>query len=260
MTNETPRALRIAGNAVDATMALLVLFIVYNAIDNRLVYVMHDKFFRYTFGPLFWLLLLRSAMLLPWRALRTLRPPQWAVVAFAAVAYVAFLWNVLNRNFPEAMRAIVVTRTSFQGYSDFEVAKDITDWNKYYPRAAFVEELKAAIPEDAGILYFGDQRGHIISYLLYPRRVYMLPELQIALNWSVQENWTWTPMKDPFHALADPLNPTDEGLPQNIPNEKMQRDAIELIRAKKIGWVVSYDSMYPERCWFRRIDPAWSGS
>lgn len=243
-----------AGRVLDALILLVFLSMLANTLNSWVLYWYGADLLERHFEVLFYLLVGRSLWLVPWGQVRQLRPLQWPLVLAAAGVYTLFLHTLLMVNLYAAALAVVETRAAFHGASDREIAIDITEWNKWYPRMSFVYDVLEQTPEDAGIAYVGDQRAHIMSYLLYPRRVYALPEMQEILNFSIQENWTWSHIEDPFFPQKDPLNPVPEpGFSKDAPNREMQAAMIDMIERNDIGWVLYYDSLYPENSFLHKL-------
>lgn len=255
MTPPKPsRALAAACRALDAAIALLLLSAMANTFASGLVYRYGYDFLDRHFAILFWLVAARVAAVVPWSEFPKIGLRRQLYCALAAVVLFISVRNLFERNFSAATQAMIATRFGFGGMSDSEIAADITDHNKWYPNARFVEKVKAAIPPDASVAFFGDQRGHIMSYLLYPRRVYMIPAMQIELNEAIQRNWLWTPMEDPLHPKNDFVRPRDWSIPQAEPLPEIQEQFGKMAAEKKIEWAIYYDSVFPENCWFGRIE------
>ncbi len=238
---------------LDILMLITVISIIANTMNTWLVYKAGYNFLDRHFKILMYLITIRLVTVVPWVKFLQLSIRDKVFSVACAAGFYAFLFTLLMTNFRFAVEAVVITRASFQGATDDEIARDITEWNKWYPRMRFIQQMQEEIPEDAAIAYIGDQRAHIISYLLYPRRVYALPEMQTILNETIQENWTWSDIEDPFHPPTDPLNPVDQGLPQNEPDKELQQKFLKMIEDKNIGWVMYYDSLYPDKSWFDKI-------
>jgi hypothetical protein len=243
----------LVGKVLDVLIALCLLFIFINTFHSGLLYRAGMSFFEELFDIFYYLLLARTAILIPWNRFVRFSPIQQLYGFLCGVAFVKILSILISVNLYSALEAVVATRSSFAGATDSEIAIDITENNKFYPRHSFLLRVKEAIPEDAAILYFSDQRPHIISYILMPRRVYVLPAMQIALNNSIQENWTWSPMRDPHFPQKDPLNPRVDPAVSRTPNPELMEEARRLIKEKNIKWVIYYDSLYPDRSWFAPI-------
>lgn len=246
--------LRLAGWIVDGLIAVCFLLIVFLTINSWPIYRGGSALMEYPFEILFYLVLLRCLVAVPWGIFWKSTIPQKTFFVIVALLFALFLKNLFFVNFKSAVEAIIITRSAFQGATDEEIAIDITEHNKWYPRMSFVLQIMEEVPEDAALAYIGDQRGHIMTYLLYPRRLYSLPVMQEVLNQSIQENWTWSHLKDPFHPQKDPMNPIMEGYPQDEPSIEIQTDFMRMVEEKDIEWVIYYDSIYPEKSWFRKID------
>jgi len=250
------RALGIAMRVVDVLIAVVFVSVVANAANTWPVYIVGDKLLAYHFKALFWLLVVRSASVVPWQRFPVLPPIRIAAVVVAGIVYLLFLHTLILTNFYSAVVAVMHTRAAFKGATDAEIAIDITEHNKWYPRMSFVIKVQELVPEDAAIAYIGDQRPHIMSYLLYPRRVYALPEMQTTLNQSIQDNWTWSHLEDPFHKQEDPQNPRRRPTPPDLAPERIQAEMRRMIAERKIEWVLYYDSLYTDKSFIERVDPA----
>lgn len=248
------KTIHVLSLALDVALAVVFLFIVANAFNTSLVYRRGFGLLERVFEVFSYLIIARIAIVIPVRRLLATPPMHRLFLACSAIMFVLFLHVLININFYSAVRAIIITRISFDDATDLEIATDITEDNLWYPQASLVQRMKDQIAEGDGIAYIGDQRAHIISYLLYPRRVYALPEMQIVLNEMVEENWTWSPLIDPFHPPKDPMNPVFEGYPQNEPNREIQDKFRRMVAEKDIRWVLYYDSTHPAKSWFRRIE------
>ncbi len=244
----------IVGKVSDVLLILVIISIVFNTTNSWLVYKMGYGFLEDHFHFLFWILIVRLATIIDLRRFVALSHFQKIYTVVLTGVFLLFLRNLILTNFFSASEAIVITRGAFQGASDKEIAIDITEHNKWYPRASFVYEIMEKVPEDAGIAYIGDQRAHIISYLLYPRRVYVLPKLQIVLNESIQDNWTWSELEDPFHPQEDPLNPVDYGYEIGNPDPQIQEDLQKMIEEKDIEYIVYYDSLWTDKSWIYKLE------
>ncbi len=238
---------------LDGMLVLVFLFIVGN-LFNRWLFYKEENLAEYVFEVVFYLVLLRAALSVPWKSVAKIRPKRGLFLAISTVAFVLFLDILINMNLFLAARAVIVTRLLFEERSEKQIAEEVTIYNHYYPRSSFIQEAKNKIPEDAGAVFFGDQRPHMTNYELYPRRIYALPGMQQALNAAVEEHWTWSPLVDPHNPPTDPLNPQFQGYPQNDPSEKIQEDFWEMVESRDIDWVIYYNAMQPEKSWIRRIE------
>lgn len=251
-----PKYIRLLGHVIDGAMALVFVIILLLILNTWPIYWFGDNFLHRFFEILYWLLMARLMTLVPWADVVRRGPKACAALVLLGGALAMFLHVLILTNFWSAAQAIVITRGSFAGATDREIAEDITEYNKWYPRMSFVHHILDTVPEDASIAYFGDQRAHIMSYLLYPRKVYVLPRLQIILNETIQDNWTWSHLEDPFHPQEDPLNPRLVGdFSKDDPSEEVQQDLLRMIDEREIGWIMYYDSIYPDKSWIRKLEP-----
>lgn len=238
---------------LDALIGLNFFVIAVITLNAYTIYYEGYNPLEYAFEILGYLILIRIGTLIPWRRLRHLSPMNGVVLLLSGAALVTFLWVLINVNFYKAVQAIIITRISFDDASDEEIARDIAEYNLWYPQTSLVAELKETVPEGDGIAYIGDQRGHIMSALLYPRRVYALPELQLLLNKAIGKSWTWHETEDPLRPSNDPLNPRLNYVAEPLADPDVQENLQQMIEERDIQWVLYYDAARPDRSWLRRI-------
>jgi hypothetical protein len=244
------RLLPLSRRIADVLLGLALALVVIPACFPWLLY--NSRFSHYEDAAAFLMIaiLLRLALALDWETVRTWRWSSWVRIAILApMAYYA-VPKFATGNVRDAVWDNTLTRVSYEGVSDREFKLDTTGRQKFYPQHAFVERVQKAIPIDARIAYFGDLRGHLINTELYPRKLYQLPELQIQLNSAVQTNWEWIGVDDPFHPIDDFLS-KDPNV--HLPDPAVQQAFREMLARHQIEWVIYYDSVWPERSWFRRL-------
>jgi hypothetical protein len=88
-------------------------------------------------------------------------------------------------------------RAAYAGASDDEILNDLTNHDRFYQPHTLMMNVRRETSENEAILYIGDLRPDPVSYLLYPRPVYVLPQLQADLNQQVFRNWSG--LHDPGH-------------------------------------------------------------
>lgn len=247
------RAWTIACRILDGVLALTVLAALVHVFYSDLIY-RYDNILDYTLEAFLILLVLRAGTLVPWRAVAGSGWKGWLFTVATAAAFLFSAQMLVMTHFREAIKGVIVSRTAYIGKTDSEISNDINEYNLWYPRNSFVDRMIAEIPPDAKIAFIGDQRAHVMSYHLYPRKVYCLPRMQELLNIAIQDNWTWASIEDPFFPPKKP----ESGIglfPQDEPNREIQEQFWAMVKEKQIEWVVCYDSVHPQRSWYRWIDP-----
>ncbi len=161
------------------------------------------------------------------------------------------MWHSLYESMHHATRGVAILRGSFANVSDEVISEEVTNLNQYYPNYQFLHAALREIPEDANIALIGDMRGHLITYDVYPRKLYMLEEAQIVLNKNAMECYAWKHVDDPIYPLTDPFATYTPYEPKS--DEEVQRLFKEMIEEKDIDWVICYSTIYPEKSFFKKI-------
>lgn len=202
---------------------------------------------------LFGAALMRLALLVAPK-LRGVPPLRRAALAGLSIPALVSLWFLLVENYRHGAATVVETGLAFHGRTERDVDIDMTEWHKVFPQMSVMYEVMDRTPPDARIAAFGDLRGHIMQYHLYPRRLYQLPELQRILLKSSQESFGFVPLDDPLHPKKNYRAPTDENLPQDTPDPAVQEAFWRMVDEKGIDWVLYYDVLYRKNSFLRRID------
>ena len=114
---------------------------------------------------------------------------------------------------------------------------------------SFIQGIKQEVPEDASIAYFGDLNALNLGPMLYPRKLYLLPEIESLVFANDEMRWV---------SRADPLvksDPRYKGLPAGFEDPALLEKLKTMLREKKIEWVIVYDSLRPGESYFRKIEP-----
>jgi hypothetical protein len=161
---------------------------------------------------------------------------KFALAILSTLTLVAMLligtFQFLTREVPR-FRA---DRISYSGESDLAIMQAFTDHDFYYPPETFLEQARLVIPLGEAVLVISDIRPDPVNYALYPRPVYVLPDLQRAALANAIESWSQD---------GDPAFP--EGfaawLQQSTSNPAaIARETEAMIRLRDIRWVVVVDA------------------
>lgn len=220
------------------------LFFLASLVFGDMIYFLGEGFLVWLCELIFMLLAARCVMGLPWRGLRRLAPPALAT-AVATIGFLALIQPALTSTLPGVARRLTGTRIAFKGLNDDRIMAHLTEFQYGYPRRSFVVQAQSRIPEGDTMLYVGDQRAHIVSYLLYPRKLYMLPELQEILLKTSQLEYITAP---------DPALPATADRIAGYGQEQTRRKLDQLIQERQIHWLLWYDTLDSSRSLIRKFD------
>lgn len=239
------RAVKIA----NALVAFQVGLIVFNIAWSGLFYRLSDTYQDYLFELLALFILLRSALALPIRDWAKRWPWKRKLSGIGMVVLYGYLiYFLCIESLAVGVAHVVHKRSAHQGATNRESMSYFYDYGRWYPRPSFINEVAEQVGEDEGILYFGDLRGHMFSYLLYPRKVYVHPEIQLMHDQNEQCRW--------ISEDSDPLQPYDkrfDDVASGLDNPEVVKEIDQAIDDRGIEWVIIYDSLKPEETLFYRI-------
>lgn len=237
---------------LDILIAICGLVIVATLFNNWIFFRLNFDFPDRFINAAFWLLLVRVLFMVDFTKLKSRSDFHYdTTVVFSVIIFGLCMWHALYESMHHATRGVAVLRGSFQDVPEEVIGEEITNLNQYYPNYQFIHEVLRNVPEDARIAWFGDMRGHLVTYDLYPRRVYMLPETQEVLNRTAMECYSWSGVYDPIYPLTSAF---DEYDPWEYKSDPEVQEAFQkMIEEKDINWVIGYSILYPEKCFYKKI-------
>jgi len=242
--------------ALDVAIAVLLAAMVLSLLVRWPVYTLGFKLLRYQHEALFAVLCARLLFAVPWQRMAKASWREKVLLTAGGILCLAMLRQaVLFSGWNIATERTLLDQMAFGRWEAMEVRADVGDGHLLYPDPAFVERVVAEVPAstDSRILYLGDQRPFILAHQLYPRALFAPPRLQQLLIDAMGGSWQWTGIVDPLKPEESPLIlPSDPKLPAIVP--EWQAEVRSLIAQKKIGWVIYYDSAWPDRRFIHRID------
>lgn len=177
-----------------------------------------------------------------------------AAVVLVLIVALASLRIVLIETLPSICRASVAKKFAYAGESDDAYSSAVYEFDRWYVRGPFKERVLETIPPGDSLAWVSDLRAHVPSAAFYPRRVYVLPELQRILNANAQT--LWNDRDDPLH----PDDPRFSGAPAGFADPGIREEFSAMIRERGIGWIVVYDALRPELCRIVRVNAAEGGA
>ena len=246
---------RIALAALDVLLAVTLLFIIANLANARLIYRARDGFLDYLCLPFAALGRLRLAAAFPWGRFVSAWSIRQKLVSLALLALaVAGARIAIGTSLRDFVRYFTVTRMAVHADNDQDRFDFFFNFRRWYAQDAFVDKVKSEVPEDAAFAYFNDLRAHMLSYQLYPRRIYVLPELQAVLD--ANEQTRWIDIKDPLM----PEDPRFRGEAVGYEKPGALDRLAKMIENNKIEWMIRYDAVKTSETMFCRLPPPLEGA
>jgi len=239
--------------ALDVLCALSVLLVICFGFFGSFVYHFGFGVFETCFDVLMIALPVRFLLLFPWKNTGHFSIRQsirWVAIGLLMLLSVPAL---LHNTFNSSLQVSIFDRSAFADASDDVIQQVVVDNNLWYPHRSLIKQILEEVPETDGIAYFGDQRGYVFTYLIYPRRLYIIPQLQFELNRRVEDKWEWMEYSDPFQPRVEPKVAVLEPWNTTTPDPEIQASFLQMLELKDIQWILYYNSLSPEKTWLRRI-------